>query len=771
MSTGNPVPAPATVPPLPTEPASLPICGGSPPLLLDNGFTMCAGTPGDGESSGLILNSEPLRAQQMVAFYNSANGYQSELNNQLEFSNNCITQGNPINGNPTDWNTVGFVDAQGCCSNEEDWVNAGLKAAATNFSRATALTSFTTASGLGKNDADNLKNGIPDAIGALTKLWGFNPAHWVQGGVHADNCGVWYAPISKFTVKYNKETWTQDYMLWSRQTGDDYQIKDDPYGVMCPAPTGNWAEILKLDRTKTQNICSWCPLEGNALGGLYSNSSADTGCEDPFYQPCKILHPLNEAYMLQGGYMATTSPLVQSIKEDSMLKPPEPNGFKNPKGRCGGIFASNQMYGPGKFTVLANLPPTAPKTKNSPLAQKGFPMVDPVTGKYPSNAKTAVPGGRGYVFAMWTFSYTEAYEAGKSKEDSGKSGDAQHPNPTSYAFGNPCTDGSTDIPQTDCNMGAGSSQSSGQNTEGDQQAGRNQKLMYSTDGVRNFPNIPGLVQGSKEDGFWATHNHEIDIEIPSNSAEFQALDSFDKIGLNTANFNTWLTDDNSYSLGALALYQQAQATAPDGKFFCAVGPEDDQDTYHEYTFVWFVDPNLQGLLPTTMEPYVDNSYVAFYLDGTEVYRCKRFVPRRSGRVLIGLWPAWWGSLYQPMDFNQAYCKIARMEFVPQADYTNTPFPDGSLVTNGTQMFDQFLPTTGAEIACDMGVMANRQPVNIDGMLPTYKTGVKLWVVIVICIGVAVVFGGLSWLLTYRILKKRAAGAAQSAATTAAASSI
>jgi hypothetical protein len=766
-----PVAGPSSGQVLPTQPLSIPVCGSSnAPLLLSNGFTMCAGTPGDGESRGNILNSEPLHAQQMVAFYNMANSYNSDSE---DFVNPCITQGIPSQTDPTEWNAVGYTDAQGCCSTEYDWNAAGLNAAASNYSRATALTPFTTASGLGKNNADNLKNGMPDGLGALTKVWGFNLAHWVHGGVHADNCGLWYAPKTKFTIKYNKETWTQDYLLWSRQTGDNYQIKDDPFGVLCPAPNGNWAETLALDTTKTQEICTWCPIDASALGGKYSNKDANTACVDPFYQTCKLLHPLNEAYMIKAGYMGSDSPLPIDQKYQNIPKSPQKNGYQNPKGRVGGIFASNQMYGPGKFTVLANLPPTAPNTKDSPLAQKGFPMVDPVTGKYPSKAPTAVPGGRGYVFAMWTFSYTEAYEASTSSGKVGIPGDASHPHPTSYAFGNPCTNGKNDTIQSSCNLSSTQSQSSPQHVEGNEQLGDNNiGGGYSTDSLRSFPNIPGLVQGSADDGYWATHNHEIDIEIPSNSAEFQALDSFDKIGLNTANFNTWLTDDNSYTAGALALYQQAQATAPDGKFFCAVGPEDDEDTYHEYTFVWFVDPATSVIKPDNLGTYTDNSYVAFYLDGTEVYRCKRFVPRRSGRVLIGLWPAWWGSIYQPMDFNQVYCKIARMEFVPQADYTNTPFEKGSLVTNGSQMFDQFLPTTGAEIACDMGVMANRLPVNIDGILSSPSPGIKLWVVIVICIGVAVVFGGLSWLLTYRILKKNAAAAAaQSTATTAAASSI
>jgi hypothetical protein len=782
---GNPVPA------SPTTPDALPLCGLETPLTLSNGFTMCSGTPGDGVTQGPVPNSNPAHAQLMITYYNLANNYKNPqgMDQTDLYTDPCITQGNPDPklGKPTsEWNTVGYVDAQGCCSTERNWTLANLKPASTNNSRATALVPFTTASALGKNNADNLKNGIPDALGALTKIWGFNGPHWVHGGVHADNCGLWYAPKTKFTIKYNGETWTQDYLLWSRQTGDDYQVNEDPFGIVCPAPIGNFSTIVKLDPYDTKKICTFCPSQGADLGGVFSNPNASTKCPDPFYQVCDRLTALNQSYMLANGYMSTTSPLPQ-VYNGGENKLPEKNGYQNPKGRVGGIFASNQMYGPGKFTLLANLPPTAPKTKNSPLAQKGFPKVDPATGKYPSNAKGAVPGGRGYVFAMWTFSYTEAYGSTPGYDPipdpkkfipengfpskTGAAGDAAHPQPTSYAFGNPCTDGNSEDHQTDCNLPKGASASSIQYTEAVFMEGETPGA-YTTAG-KIFPNIPGLVQGDPDDGSWATHNHEIDIEIPANSTEFQALDSFDKIGMNTANFNTWMTDDNSYNLGALALYQQAQAVAPPGKFFCAVAPEDDQDTYHEYTFVWYVDPATAAVQSNSTEPFEDNSYVAFYLDGVEVYRCKRFVPRRSGRVLIGLWPAWWGSIYQPMDFNQVYCKMARMEFVPQSDYTNTLFEGGALVTNGTQMYDQFVPTTGAEIACDMGVIANRLPVNIDGILAPCRPsqGLKTWEVVLIAIAVALVIGGLTCLLTYRIMKKKAAAAAlQSTATTAAASS-
>jgi len=86
-------------------------------------------------------------------------------------------------------------------------------------------------------------------------------------------------------------------------------------------------------------------------------------------------------------------------------------------------------------------------------------------------------------------------------------------------------------------------------------------------------------------------------------------------------------------------------------------------------------------------------------------------------VVIGLWPAWWGSNYQPLTYNQVYVKIARIEFVPQADITNAPLP--SLVTSGAQTYDEVFPLPGvwdsSSIACGFTTpIAQPAPCTVEG---------------------------------------------------------
>ncbi len=696
----------------PSTVASLPLCGDT-PLLLSNGFSMCSGTPGDGDAVGPIINAETAHSKAFIASYNTGT------------DDACITTGVPQAGAVNAWNTVGYTTAQGCCSTDATWAAAGLKPAATNAARATRLQPFTTASALGANDSANIDGGLPTELTALQKVWGMSPKNWAHGGVHQDNVGVWQAaPGSSFTVKWGAQTWQQASLLWSRQTGDNYQPNLDPYGTANPAPDGLFFQKAAKPGTDLTN-CKGCNVSNGQVMGSGSGTDA---CGDPFGQVCGDTSSINTN--------TSDAPWTQYTDDKGKSQPgfantqtpfdtPTPNGYSNPKGRVGGVFATQSMYGPGKFSVLANLPPTAVSNPKSPLIQSGFPGVNPKTGAYPYTGTDALPGGRGYVFALWTFSYTEAYSPGKNQTDW----------PYSMGLASQCVndDGDAVLNKPDT---CGSQVY----TQSAEVLGSDGKL---TNASRTYPDIPGLVQGSTDDGTYAVHNHEIDIEIPANSGEFQGPNMMDKLGLDTANFNTWQTDDNSYTAGALALYQQAQCTAPKGKFFCAVAPENDQNTYHEYTFVWYVDP-------ASADPSKpDGSYVAFYMDGVELYRVKRFVPRRSGRVLIGLWPAWWGSNYNPMDFNQVYCKIARMEFVPQGGYDNVLVP--MLVTNGSQMFDQVLPSTGADISCGIGVITDRKPTVIAGdggpvppsVAPATApaSGMPLWQIIVIVIACVIVVAG------------------------------
>jgi hypothetical protein len=519
--------------------------------------------------------------------------------------------------------------------------------------------------------------GIPPDLIALSKVWGVSPSHWMHGGVHQDNVGIWKTPPggTPFKIKYNGSTWTQDALLWTRLTGDDYSAAKDPYGVACPAPDG----LIQIKVHANQPAaCQGCDVsKGQVMTGV------PEACSNAYVQNCGLARPLHPSDM--GPYNATTLPWDASA----------PNGYTNVKGRVGGVFATRDMYGPGAFSVLINLAPCA-VPEGSPNVAAGFPRVSPDGTVFPYSGPDGLPGGRGPVFAMWTFGYNEGYQVpdttATQSPDAGFASTCANPSePTTDRTGAAC--GLQQQPLL-----------SQQRTNG---------VLGS--GVVQFPQVPGLLSADNtaDNGFESTHNHEIDIEIPANSQQFQGAAMTSTLGWNTANFNTWLTDTDQYSAGATALYQQAQCTAPAGKYFAAVGPDDDQDTYHLLTIVWHVAPDNSSAA----------SYVAFLVDGTEVYRTHQYVPRRSGRVLIGLWPAWWGTNYYPMDHNQVYAKIARMEFVPQVAPDGSPLP--GLVTSGGQMYDQELPVmvgtptpllgNGANCAGALGPLTSSQSVIACGL--------------------------------------------------------
>ena len=407
---------------------------------------------------------------------------------------------------------------------------------------------------------------------------------------------------------------------------------------MFPAPAGSY---ITTKGNPSPDACKGSDPSPTTGQVLYN---ADAPCSNPYTQEC------NQG-TLTADIMAQPEGIVKGMHG--------PYQYTNPAGRVGGCFTSRDTYGPGKFSVLVNLPPAAIPTAADPLVQPDLAPVDAYTGQYPVPAESANAafGGRGYVFALWTFSYAESYvppaaDAVRNMQQPKASGEAP---------------GATVPTETASGPGAG--------TLGVSQVA--------------FPSVTGLLSGSANDGWYAEHNHEIDIEIPANTG--QSADPLRQLSFNTANFNTWLTDQDvdTYAAGTQTMYQQSQVTAPDGAFFASVGPGETDEDYHEFSYVWYVDPDDEALPPSpTTTPA---SYVAFYRDGEELFRSHRYIPRRSGRVVVGLWPAWWGSQRLPLTYNHVYAKIARLEFVPQADSNNAPFPRGALVTNAPQTYDQVFP--------------------------------------------------------------------------------
>jgi hypothetical protein len=700
------------------------------------GFKVCSGSAGDSATAPMVPNSEPPASLTYLNFHN---------NLSQAPGNACISQGVGTADVPP------FITGTGCCSRAAAWQGPGITgtpaASTANTSRATRTTPFTTASALGANDDAGLQAGVPHDLLGMTKVWGTSPLAWMHGGVHSDNVGVWRNDVAgkPFTVNYNGKSWTQECMLWVRMTGDVYNPALDPYGKVYPAPVGSYISAWRpvMDGGNCP-FCDASPLEASVVTPpppFVPDPAAQ--CVNPFTQTCNQF-PLSAAIMQNpAGEVGTDAPdtiftdddwftggaarlaVSHFVKVDkpvhhgsadsplpltvlgSASNPAVPatyantvnlegvrNGYSDPRGRVGGCFVTRDLYGPGKFSVLLAAPPTAPASSSDAITVPGFPSIDPATGEYPSTAPTAVPGGRGYVLSMWTFSYSEAYgvppAAGSSTEPTNAATTAYPYSATLVGEDAPKVLGAQVVTEIAAANGT------------------------AANGPVAQPSLLGMWNADSE---CSIHNHEIDIEIPANTDAYSGPDMMQHLGLDTANFNTWLSDTDVYGQGKPgaggnpAFYQQVQAVAPPGQFFISVGEGETQDTFHELSFVWHVDPaEASGASTAT------GSYVAFYRDGVEVYRVRRFVPRRSGRVVIGLWPAWWGSNYQPLTYNQVYVKIARIEFVPQADITNAPLP--SLVTSGAQTYDEVFPVPGAwdnSIACGFTTpIAQPTPCTVEG---------------------------------------------------------
>jgi hypothetical protein len=184
-------------------------------------------------------------------------------------------------------------------------------------------------------------------------------------------------------------------------------------------------------------------------------------------------------------------------------------------------------------------------------------------------------------------------------------------------------------------------------------------------------------------------NSEIDIEIPANSPQ---LDWTKNLNFNTMNANTWAFDIDSYQ-GYKPYYSQAmvqplpkQMPRPDdapGGDLPTVQPTFVDDRYHDYAIDWYVDQDHS------------KSYVAFYFDGELIYSTQRFVPTRSGRLIWGLWPGWWGTGRQVPDYSFGYADLAAMIIEP---YTQVNAPDVKVRTM-PQTYDQVLPADVEQTQC------------------------------------------------------------------------
>jgi len=288
-------------------------------------------------------------------------------------------------------------------------------------------------------------------------------------------------------------------------------------------------------KTNNQNV-----LRLRMTGDLINDPDAPPGV---FH-----VHPPHSACKQQGCYGPDKTPTtpcndqvcmeVKRLTKDNINASVKDGGagytYSNPQARVGACVATANQFGPGKYSVLARVPKTS----------------------------WDATGGRGYVFAMWTFAYSENYNDYKSP-------------PAGYGFGNNLAMHDSDPPT---------------NVNG-----------------KTPPALPSSQQGSQNDGWFSIINHEIDIEIPANSPQLAGTWQ-DDLTWGTMNCNTWLSDIDVYS-GTDPYYTQAMVSK---ESFISESGE-----FHLYEFEWYVNPDNPSESKVTWsfdgeEVYSTTRFVPFY---------------------------------------------------------------------------------------------------------------------------------------------------------------
>lgn len=631
------------------DPSTIALCGKSKDETpLGEGYTSCVGTAGASQSQTEdVSNNEPSEYQKYVQLFDQTDSP-------------CVSEAFQ-QSTANQHNYVGTQTANGCCIRPSSDPSA-VVTLETNKSHNTRLTAFTTGSKIGAQDADNILKSIPDDLLGFEKQWGIIPKNWHHGGVRAGNVGLIKTKDKKgFEVKYNGKTWSQKAMLWVRMTGDNLtqdQVNDETLNL----PIG-----LKPTKTKSifNNDCGYCTEK------IAEGSSPTCNREPPTEDSEKGSY--NGVFAQQcwtGSQSGVPIPVVDEtyLKDTKSTNPitKENNMYTNPFSRVGGCFVTRDQYGPGSYRVLARIP---------------------------KEAGTKAEGSHGgVVWAMWTFSYLEAYEnSNNNQTKANPSQMAYPPNPTPLPQ-------SVEYPKY------------------------KQDEAYQI--TKNNPprTLNNLQNGDVNDGYFSVHNHEIDIEWPANSAQLQGEDMKIHMGDDTMNCNTWIGDTSDYSPTSKALYTQAMVRKKDGSFISNDGE------FHEYRFDW-----------RQPDPKADsgNGYVDFYFDEELVFRSKRFVPTRSGRFVFGLWPAWWGSNYKKMNYDIVTVDIARVEIIPAVPTYNSSFPTGAndYFISTVQTYDQDLPKPLKPIVCGFSGVTNREPRNVGGNGGSGGSNWVLWVTLSVVVAV------------------------------------
>jgi hypothetical protein len=310
--------------------------------------------------------------------------------------------------------------------------------------------------------------------------------------------------------------------------------------------------------------------------------------------------------------------------------------------RTGACVVTRDLYGPGYYEATVWIP----KTDWEGLGGSS-------SGK-----------GRGYVFAMWMFQYTESYTAdGKThtypynfkptcqnctgwgdKKPSCWSEPDMTANPWCPLLGGTCKtwDESGPLPTeapAQCDTGlrgkkccTGPAQSDGCTTC----TGDSDNPALATEGA-------DLV---------TTWGSEIDIEIPSNAPGFTNEKNGNDLGWNTYNCNPWWGDMEQWEGEASAVpYSQEMSKLKTGDFTSEDG------FFHTLGFEWVCPPVEEG-----------PSVITWFFDGQPVHRTSRYAPNRVGRLVIGPWPAsWGGGDGRWMPFETATVYLADLSIIPYTD--------------------------------------------------------------------------------------------------------
>ena len=398
---------------------------------------------------------------------------------------------------------------------------------------------------------------------------------------------------------------------------------------------------IRGDKITTQHV-----IELSARGDFYDSSKYNTNVDRPIEGIYKNFK--------KTACGTTCAPYLKRDPKVNSNATGKIRGYdknKNPTwldvgARTGACIVTRDLYGPGYYEASIWLP------------------------------KTLNDSGRGYVFAMWMFQYTEAYSGdgetetfpygflpsckdckspGKSKpvpcwSEGDNSASAWCP-----LIGGTCAPWSSKPGESESEVYAKLRPAQCDPTIMGQKC-CDTKVVESLTGDCAFCTTEsGVVKGdSPLDGdVVTTWGHEIDIEIPSNTGVGQKASGGNKNGWDTFNCNPWWGDMEEWETNYTAVPYTSEVTqSKEGTDFTST-----DGNWHTIGFEW-VTPNMSD----------GPGILTWFYDGIPIHRTTRFVPNRVGRLVLGPWPASWGApdgIWMP--FENVTVLLADLTILPYTD--------------------------------------------------------------------------------------------------------